>query len=164
MLALYTGQRVSQIASFQVSWIKNEWVDFPASIMKAGKSHKVFLCPAALDIIKQRENDCLMNEYVFPGSKDNSHIHPHSLRKGLARMQDDLRESGIKESFSFHDFRRTLSTHLNELGFGGIDDIILSHVSQGTTAKYYQKYDFKAEIIKATMAWCKKIQDAIISP
>lgn len=164
MLTLYTGQRISQIASLRMDWIEDGWINFPAVIMKAGRPHTVFLCPAALEIIEQRERDNLTNEYVFPGRMGNPYIHSHSLRKGLSRMQEGLKNSGIKKPFSFHDFRRTLSTHLSKLGFGGIDDIILSHVVQGTTAKHYQRYDFKSEIVEALTTWCKLIQDTVSQP
>jgi len=159
MLGLYTGQRISQIAGLRNDWIKEDgWVYFPANIMKAKRSHKVFLCPSALDIIKNRINDKLTTEYIFPGSKENSHINPHLIKKRLSRLQRRLREAGIKEPFSFHDFRRTLNTNLSSLGFAGIGDIILSHVKPGVTSKHYQKYGFEPEIIKALTVWCIEIQ------
>ena len=183
-LALYTGQRLSQIAGFKPSWIKEGWIEFPAQIMKGGKSHKIPLTPQIKDLIDLRIKEKLVTGgYLFPGIKDNKHAHPQALKRGLARLfVNPEREKRIKnrtcwpipkikiippltaadiERFSFHDCRRTITTHLNRLGFYGLDKIVLGHAAFGVTEVYYQRYEFKDELKKALKAWCVVVDAAV---
>ena len=40
-IALYTGQRMAQIAGFKMAWCRDGWIEFPGKIMKGGKQHRI---------------------------------------------------------------------------------------------------------------------------
>jgi len=160
MLALLTGQRLNQVATLRMDYIKDDIIEFPATVMKGGKQHKIYLSPQVKQIIDQRKTDGLTTDFVFPGSEKNPHAHPDSLKRALARLQPLTEAAGVPK-FSFHDLRRTLSTNLNRLGYRGVDKAILSHSATGVTDMHYNRYDLAGEIKTALTAWCEAVQRAI---
>ncbi|MCH9806640.1 MAG: integrase family protein [Alphaproteobacteria bacterium] len=48
---MVTGQRREQIASLHTSWIKDDWVTFPADVMKGGKRHEIPLARLAAEAL-----------------------------------------------------------------------------------------------------------------
>lgn len=161
MIGILTGQRLSQIASLQTNYIKDDnWIEFPASIMKGRKQHRIFLSPLTQRIIKQRISDKQTTDFIFPGYGKSPHVHPDSLKKALARLQPAIETAGVPK-FSFHDLRRTLSTHLNRLGYRGLDKAILGHSAKGVTDIHYNRYDLAGEIKTALTVWDQSVQRAI---
>ena len=160
MMGLLTGQRINQIATVKTSYIKDGWLEFPGEVMKSGKLHKIYLCEQMTQIINQRRADRLATTFVFPGTKKNSHVHPDSLKRALKRLQPLCQAAGVP-SFSFHDLRRTLSTHFNRLGFRGIDKAVLGHSVSGVTDIHYNRYDLASEIEKALTLWGEAVERAI---
>ena len=160
MLALLTGQRLSQIATLRMNYIKDDLIEFPAKVMKGGKQHKIFLSSQVKQIIEQRKADGLTTDFVFPGAEENPHAHPDSLKRALARLQPSIKAAGVPK-FSFHDLRRTLSTNLNRLGYRGVDKAILSHSATGVTDVHYNRYDLAGEIKTALTVWSEAIKRAI---
>ena len=152
MLALLTGQRVSQIAALRLDYIKGDDLEFPAAAMKSGRPHTIPLSPTAKKIIEGRQVDGLAGKYLFPGATGNPHIHADSLKHGLRRRMESLAAAGVPH-FSFHDLRRTLATHINKLGFRGLDRAILGHAATGVTEVHYNRYDLHAEIKTALNTW-----------
>jgi len=159
MLALLTGQRLNQIATLRKSYIKNNWLEFPAEVMKSGKLHKVYLCKQAAQIIDQRKLDALTNDFILLG-EGTGHVHPDSLKRALARLMPLIEAEGVPK-FSFHDLRRTLSTHFNRLGFRGIDKAVLGHSASGVTEIFYNRYNFEDEVKRALTVWGEAINRAI---
>jgi integrase len=159
MLALFTGQRIHQIATLKKSYIKNNWFEFPAEVMKSGKLHKVYICEQTARIIEQRERDGLTNEYIFAG-KSAGHVHPDSLKRALARLMPLIEKAGVPK-FSFHDLRRTLSTHFNRLGLKGLDKAVLGHSVSGVTDIFYNRFDLGDEIKRALTIWGEEVERTI---
>jgi len=159
MLALFTGQRLNQIATLQKSYIKNGWLEFPAEVMKSGKLHKVYLCEQAARIIDQRKTDALTNDFILVG-EGPGHAHPDSLKRALARLMPSIEAAGVPK-FSFHDLRRTLSTHFNRLGFRGIDKAVLGHSASGVTDIFYNRFDLGDEVKRALIVWGEEIERTI---
>lgn len=92
--------RVSEIAGGRWSEIDLEGTEgavwtIPGARMKAGKDHRVPLCPRAVELLKSLPR---VGDYVFPGMKRDSHLNPESLRKYL---QHDMK----KPQFTVHGFR-----------------------------------------------------------
>ena len=160
LIGLHTGQRISQIAKMELDWIKNGWIYYPAAVMKWKKPHSIPATKQLLFIIKKRRIDELTTKYVFPGTKEGAHFHPQSLKRGLERLQDRLINAGLKESLSFHDLRKTMSTLISEedMGFEGYDELLLSHTDSGVTAKHYRFKTYKAEKLEAATAWSNRIE------
>ena len=55
-----------------------------------------------------------------------------------------------------------ISSHLNRLGFYGLDKIILAHAAAGVTDVFYQRYRFDDELKKALKTW-NVVVDAAVS-
>ena len=161
MVALLTGQRVSQVAGLRLDWIKGEQLEFPAAKMKSGRRHIIHVSPQLQRLIEARKADGLTTDYLFPGEGENlPHIHPDSLKRGLARRMPAIEAAALKR-FSFHDLRRTVATHLNRLGFRGLDRAILGHSDIGVTDVHYNRYDLAREIKAALDAWGLAVERAI---
>ena len=160
MLALLTGQRLSQIASLRLDYVKDGLIEFPAKKMKGGKKHEIYLSYQTKEIIEQRITDGLTTDYVFPGVKNNSHVHPDSLKRALSRLQPLMEDVKVPK-FSFHDLRRTIATHLNRLGYKGIDRAILGHSATGITDIHYNRYDLAGEIKSALTSWGETVERTI---
>jgi integrase len=126
----------------------------PASRMKQGKAHVVFLSHQALALFEELKRFSCGSEYVFP-SRD-------SLDKPICRstLNVALRALGFSD-FTLHDFRRTASTHLHEVGFNS--DWIekaLAHEQKGIRA-VYNKAQY-AESRREMLQWWSDFVDAQI--
>lgn len=115
-----------------------------------------------------------------------SYAHPQALKRGLARLfanperekrqkerkrkstteviiEPPLNAAGV-EWFSFHDCRRTISTHINRLGFHGLDKFILGHAAAGVTDVHYMRYRFDDELTKALKTWGTAVDMTVANP
>lgn len=131
LLAIYTGQRKSNILAIrweEIDFKRGVWT-IPADKFKTKRVHEVALIPAALDVLKSRQNG--QSGYVFADDNKMGHFwRPERLWTAFCKRAglDDLR---------IHDLRRTLaSAQLND----GVQlsDIskVLGHTNTKTTKIY----------------------------
>lgn len=101
--------------------IESEWSEFdldegvwriPAERMKMDREHWVFLSPQAVSMLRELRTLSHSQRFVFPmrrGHEDRP-IAKSTLNQAVRAMESDV------QHFVIHDFRRTASTHLHELG------------------------------------------------
>ena len=66
--------------------------------------------------------------------------------------------AGIKEPFNTHDLRRTVATHLGELGVADeIIERILNHAPRTVAGKHYNHAKYLSEMRDALDKWSEKL-------
>lgn len=147
-LLILTGQRRSEIANIQRSWINPEYMHFevPASEYKTGVPHVVPLTSKSQLIL---QNQPLWNGGDFVFSSTNGRTPSSGFSKAKLRIDKacDL------EPWTFHDLRRSVATHMARIGI--IQEHIervLGHTIVGV-AGTYNRYSYLEEKQKALNLW-----------
>jgi integrase len=118
----------------------------PADRMKQDREHWVYLAPQAVAMFAELKETRTSVEYVFPTVRGvDSPIAKSTLNKAIKALFLDV------QHFVLHDFRRTASTHLHEMGYSS--DAIekaLAHTIKGIKGVYNRaEYaDARKEILK----------------
>ena len=132
-LLLLTGARVDEISKLKWSEIDGNTIKLAGARTKNGREHTIPLSAPARSIIEAQAAG--QGEYVFtPDGK-----RPVS-RLDVIKGQIDAK-SGVA-GWCWHDFRRTISTGLNELGVEPhIVEAIIGHAVKGVAGVYnHAKY------------------------
>jgi len=150
-LAPYIFLRSKEIAG--IRWdeidLKNGVIEISAERMKKKRPHLVPISSKALEIIKFMQplsGDC---DYLFPSPRTKARpMCEQTLNAGLHRL-------GFKDMQTFHGFRHTASTMLNEMGFMG--DVIekqLAHEESNKVRGTYNKAQYLKQRKEMMQAWC----------
>ena len=145
-LLVLTGQRRTEVGSMRwddLDLDSGVW-DMPGEITKNKQRHKLPLGTTALEIIKAQKLIFVRDKktgkkvpcpYVFSTTGETP-ISGWSKIKG--QIVEYLNSKKIKiKDWRYHDFRRTVSTGLGDLGYGDEDiKIVLNHGGRGVTAIY----------------------------
>jgi integrase len=119
---ILSGQRLSQIAQFDRTWLRNDLIVFPASIMKSNAEHTV---PASPFLIAN------LPAYRMNRSSD---------------MIAKLRSATALPHFTLHDFRRYFSSTCSKLKIPiDITETLLAHKT-GSRSAIQKVYDRDARI------------------
>jgi integrase len=86
--------------------------DIPAERMKKDRPHRVYLSRQALAMLEELKAHAGKSVYVFPSTRgaDDRPISKSTLNQAVRALSIDV------QHFVLHDFRRTASTHLHEMG------------------------------------------------
>ena len=151
-LLILSGQRRSEIANIQRSWIKPECTHFevPASEYKTGVPHVVPLTSKSQDIL---QNQPLWNvgDFVFYSTNGRT------LSSGFSKAKLRIDEVCDLEPWTFHDLRRSVATHMAKIGI--IQEHIervLGHTIAGV-AGTYNRYSYLEEKLSALKKWENEI-------
>lgn len=147
-LLILTGQRRSEIANIQRAWINSEYMHFevPASAYKTGVTHVVPLTSRSQAILQKQP---LWNGGDFIFSSTNGRTPSSGFSKAKLRI-DKICEL---ESWTFHDLRRSVATHMARIGI--IQEHIervLGHTIAGV-AGTYNRYSYLEEKLSALKKW-----------
>jgi integrase len=136
----------------------------PAERSKNGRPHTVYLTEAMLALLGEvptfRNSDLLfpaMGNACQPMSGDQK--VKDRIDKG---MREALRKAGAKETENWcvHDFRRTIATGLQRLGFRpDVADQVIGHVSstRSGAAAHYLHHGYEEERKEALETWSQHI-------
>ncbi|SFV15468.1 tyrosine-type recombinase/integrase [Pseudoduganella namucuonensis] len=146
--------------------IEAEWSEFdldagiwriPASRMKKDVEHWVYLSAQAVDIIRELQTLSHSQRFLFPmrrGYEDRP-IAKSTLNQAVRAMKADV------QHFVIHDFRRTASTHLHEMGMSS--DAIekaLAHSIKGIKG-VYNRAEYADERRKILQLWASFVDAQI---
>ena len=133
-LLILTMVRKSELIAakwFEIDFDKRLW-SIPGTRMKMDRPHLVPLSDHALAMFEELKQLASGSEYVFPS--------PSSLRKPIHETTLNAAIRGLDfeiQDFVIHDFRRTASTLLNEMGFNpDWTEKALAHEQQGVRGVY----------------------------
>lgn len=113
-LLLITMVRKSELAEARWEEFDLEaglW-DIPAERMKKDKPHRVYLSSQAQEMLLELRGLSKQSAYLFPSSRGAADrpISKSTLNQAVRALSIDV------QHFVLHDFRRTASTHLHEMG------------------------------------------------
>jgi integrase len=170
-LLILTGTRNAEVR--EASWAEFDlqakvWT-IPAHRAKNNSPHRVFLTDAMLAVLDQvarfPNTDLLFPANGNPGrsmSGDQKVKDRIDSRMRQARVASGCREP---ENWRIHDFRRTIATGLQRLGFRpDIADQVIGHVSSTRTgaAAHYLHHRYEEEKQHALEAWSEHVTSFIL--
>jgi integrase len=121
----------------------------PAGRMKKEKEHWVFLSHQAVEMLRELRTLSGAGDYVFPSTRGDAEkpISKSTLNQAVRALSLDV------QHFVLHDFRRTASTHLHEMGHSS--DAIekaLAHTIKGIKG-IYNRAEYAEERQKILQLW-----------
>ena len=143
----------------EVSFENATWT-IPASRMKAGRPHVVYLSRQVLDILITFKMCAGYSDYLLPSNNQSSQktMSQATLNRVIDAAVKLAQEAGEKiEKVSVHDLRRTASTSLHEAGFNS--DWIekcLAHEQRGVRA-VYNKAEYAEQRSNMLQQWADMI-------
>ncbi len=164
---LLTGQRLGEVA--RMKWadvdLTQRWWTLPATATKNRIAHRVPLSAPVVAILTGRrpatDDDAARQVYVF-STIDGANIYDRA-KKAMAALcrafiaKDDAGKpikGGAWDTVRAHDLRRTVATHLGELGIQPhVISAVLNHTEGGITAKVYNKFRYDLEKRVALDKW-----------
>jgi integrase len=155
---LVTGQRSGEVVSMH--WneidIENSRWEIPASRTKSGTAHRVHLTALAWSIIREAGTS---QGYVFAKADGNPPV-----RAAVSRaMLRNLEVLGLADRPAQpHDLRRTMATHLGDLGVQPyVVSRLLNHALQGVTERHYLLSAYAEQRRQALESWSNKLQEIV---
>ncbi len=161
-LLILTGGRNMEVRNARWSEFDVEgrlWT-IPAARSKNGRQHQVYLTDAVLALLSRvpRFKDV---DLVFPaaGNDENPMSGDQQFKNRIdKRIREAMKKAGAKEpeQWCVHDFRRTIATGLQRMGFRpDIADQVIGHVSstRSGAAAHYLHHGYEAERKEALEAW-----------
>jgi integrase len=120
----------------------------PADRMKKAREHWVYLAPQALAMFKELHERRTSAEYVFPTVRGTDRPIAKSTLNQAIRALD----MGVQH-FVLHDFRRTASTHLHEMGQpSDAIEKALAHTIKGIKG-VYNRAEYAVERRRILQLW-----------
>jgi integrase len=128
--------------------------DVPAERMKKDLPHRVYLSAQAVEILQELQKLSGRSEFLFPSSRgsEDRPISKSTLNQAVRALTLDV------QHFVLHDFRRTASTHLHEMGHSS--DAIekaLAHKVAGIKG-VYNRAEYADQRRKILQAWADFVQ------
>lgn len=153
---ILTGQRRSEVVMASREEFEGGLWSIPGSRTKNGKPHKLPLATQAHRVFTDAMN-ATETPHIFPARHFGSvkHLSPNSLSKTFLRLTQKV---GV-ENARLHDCRRSMATHMGELGIdAGVIERILNHSPEGITRQHYDHSKMLPQIKEAFEAWERELQ------
>ncbi len=158
-LLVLTGQRANEIAELRWDEVHDNQILLPAERTKNGRPHVIPLSEPARAILAKFPSKG--RAYVF--GRDNTGFQGWS--KAKEKIDGRISEAGKPLAhWTVHDLRRTVATHMAELGIQPhIIEAVLNHVSghKGGVAGIYNRATYDKEKREALTLWGEHIIAAI---
>jgi len=145
--------------------IEARWAEFdlddgiwriPAGRMKKDREHWVYLAPQAVAMLRELHEGRTSQEYVFPTVRGADRpIAKSTLNQAIRALEMEV------QHFVLHDFRRTASTHLHEMGQSS--DAIekaLAHTIKGIKG-VYNRAEYADERRRILRLWAEFVDAQI---
>jgi integrase len=131
--------------------------DIPTERMKVARPHRVYLSKQAILILQELQALSCGSIYVFPSTRGSGDrpISSSTLNQAVRAMTLDI------QHFVLHDFRRTASTHLHDMGHP-LDAIekALAHKIVGIKG-VYNRAEYSEQRKTIMQAWADFVQAQI---
>ena len=151
-LLMLTGQRRNEVAGLHVNEIEGDWWTLPANRSKNSLPNKVFLSPTAKLLLPEPD-------------KTSGLFFTHNKKtkvSGFSRTLSTLRSEAGFSNWTLHDFRRSFSTQLHEMGHPPhIIEACINHVSgaKSGVAGVYNKAEYLEQRVQAFGDWSSALLD-----
>ncbi len=159
-ILLYTGKRISEVTDApwsEFDWENQVWV-IPKERTKNKTQDRVYLSNKTLVCLKELK-EMSSSEWVCQSPvNDKRHIEYRSVDRAVKRH---LEFFGFAESFHPHDLRRTVKTHLSEMGIiKEVRDKLLNHKLEGIDAVYDRAQHWEKRV-EAIHLWEEKLKQIL---
>ena len=131
--------------------------DIPAERMKKSQPHRVYLSRQAKELLNELRSLSGRSLYLFPSSRGEADrpISKSTLNQAVRALSLDV------QHFVLHDFRRTASTHLHEMGFpSDAIEKALAHKIVGIKG-VYNRAEYAEQRQTIMQAWADFVQAQI---
>lgn len=155
-LCLLTGQRGGEVR--QMRWqdldLDGGWWTIPATVAKNKIEHRVPLTAPARALLDEVKALGIEGEWLFT---KNGKRPIGALEHLYVRIRE---RSGVDHTL--HDLRRTVSTHLAQLGFTE-EEIgkVLNHAKRTVTGRHYIHHTYEKEKREALDAWTERLMTVV---
>lgn len=151
-LLMLTGQRRNEVAGLHQNEIDGDWWTLPANRSKNSLANKIFLTPTAQKLLPQ------------PNTASGLFFTHNSKTpvSGFSKTLSTLRKNAGFSNWTLHDFRRTFSTHLHEMGHPPhIIEACINHVSgaKSGVAGVYNRAEYLEQRKQAFLDWSSFLLD-----
>jgi integrase len=139
-LLTLTGQRRNEIASLQISWIKDDVITLPPNVTKNGREHTVPLGNFSVSVLEK----CQTNQpLLFPAR--GSTTSPFS---GWSKSKKELDKLCGVKGWTLHDLRRTYRSIHGKIGTPPhIAERLVNHISAQTEMeRVYDRHVYLPEM------------------
>lgn len=144
---ILTASRTNEV--IQARWDEFDLQDaswlIPAERMKARKPHRVPLSQRAMEIVRQLGEQRL-NEYVFPGTKPDSHISNMAFLQLMKRMDESAVPHGFRSTFRDWASETTSFPH-------DVCEMALAHTIKNKAEAAYRRGDLFEKRRLLMQAW-----------
>lgn len=158
-LLLLTSLRIMELLTIEWSDIdlNNRLILIPKNKTKLKREHIVYLSDRAVHIINNIHSTS--DKYLF-----SLHGKKHLSRPSVINMLNKIIDDINIDRFTPHDFRRTFSTHLNDVGAN--PDWIEAYINHATTGVrgIYNRAIYKDGRIKLAQVWSEQIDEWVLNP
>lgn len=156
MLALLaTGCRLSEIADANWREVDREArvLTIPAARMKAGQEHRVTL------------NDVAIRAFNAVTTEPRGPVFRVAIGSNVNRWRMERLHPVVARPFVQHDYRRTMATHLGDLGVAPhIIDVLLAHAIGSRITATYNRSRAAADAARAWHLWGRVIDWLLTGP
>lgn len=131
--------------------------DIPAERMKRDRPHRVYLSQQAKDLLQELRNLSGQSAYLFPSSRGavDRPISSSTLNQAIRALTLEV------QHFVLHDFRRTASTHLHEMGYpSDAIEKALAHKIPGIKG-VYNRAEYAEQRRLILQAWADFVQGQV---
>ena len=122
-------------------------------------THRLYLHPLALDVLRSRLASTAGNGLVFPAPKSGKTLNTFTALKTL------IGEAFGLQAWTWHDFRRSFASALGEAGIPEtVADAILNHrqaATRGGVLGVYERSSRWPEQVRAMDLWGRMLAGAI---
>lgn len=159
-LTLATGKRPGEVSTIEwkhVDLDKGVWIN-PRDLTKEKRdNHTVFLNPYAVRLLRRVQERSGRRRHVFASPvHPETHIDRHSMSRAVLRL---FNEEVLKVRFTPHDFRRTYSSRMADLGqMPHVVEKTLDHMMEGVMA-VYNRATYLPERQAAMNIWGAKLEE-----
>jgi integrase len=155
-LLLFLGMRAGELSRLQWSFLKEDMLAIPSSHQKNRKPLRIPLTPRLTEEFELLHSVTGRTKFMFP-SPDNS-----KPRQAFYKFQTRLMTAMECEHFELRDIRRTVETHMRQIGCSGdVVALLLGHNTTGLR-RHYDKGEYlpqKREVLRKWISWLNSLNN-----
>lgn len=155
-LLILTGQRRGEIAALEWEWIEEDHrlITLPPSLTKNGRAHTFPYGERAAAIFAALPRT---SPYIFPARTATARHRPTTIYNGWSKDKAafDKTVPGV-DPYTLHDLRRTVSTHMADLGVRQeVTEKLLNHITGKVSgiAAVYNRHTYLDEMRQAMVLY-----------
>jgi integrase len=156
-LLLRTGQRPGELMKLKTAYVEADRISLPGEVTKNGQPHAFPISEGMHRTIQTFPTD---SAYVLPAGRSHVRGKPVETFVAASEARKDFRETCGVDGWTLHDCRRTVATHMEQLGVRPeVIEAVLNHVSgsKAGVGGVYRRHKYFPEMQAAFALWENKL-------